>query len=219
MTGEQFKRIQERYGWSGRQLSELLTASLGRNVSQTTVSSWRNDKQTIPADVQGFLLGLEENPDPPVDLSDFGIIEHPEDSAPGGGSLPDKKPLVLASTGAYSRVCEEFFELISTAVGMIGAAIGNQTVQRDGLIIHEDKRELGRAWGKLAETNETFRRMLEATDKQGAYLAVALATGTTVGRIWRNHAIPEPPGDNLHGYADTPPPTGPTLVTDAAPAV
>lgn len=219
MTGEQFKRIQERYGWSGRQLSELLTASLGRNVSQTTVSSWRNDRQTIPADVQGFLLGLEENPDPPVDLTDFGIVEHPEDSAPGGGSVPDKKPLVLASAGAYSRICEEFFELISTAVGMIGGAIGSPAVMQDGRIIYEDKRELGKAWGKLAETNETFRRMLEATDKQGAYLAVALATGSTVGKIWRNHATQPPGPENLHGY-NSPEPAGPTLVTDAAaPAV
>ena len=218
MTGEQLKRFQSQFGWSNKQLADLINSSLGRKYDASKMSQWRNDRAAIPTEVAAFLAGLDEA-EPVTDLSDFEIIEHPEDSAPGGSSVPDKKPLVLASTGAYSRVCEEFFELISTAVGMIGAAIGNQTVQRDGLIIHEDKRELGRAWGKLAETNETFRRMLEATDKQGAYLAVALATGTTVGRIWRNHAIPEPPVDNLHGYADTPPPTGPTLVTDAAPAV
>lgn len=215
MTGEELKTIQSRYGWSNKQLADLVNGALDRKYDGSKMSQWRNDRAAIPTDVAAFLAGLDETPPPTEDLTDFGIIEHPEDTAPGGGSIPDRKPLALASSGIYARTCEEFFELISTAVGMIGGALGNQAIMQDGLIIYGDKAELGKAWGKLAENNETFRRLLMATDKQGAYLAVALATGTTVGKIWRNHATQPPGPENLHGYA-TPEPTGPTLVTDAA---
>lgn len=187
MTGEQLKTVQEHYGWTGKQLADVLAEAVGRKVSTSAVSSWRTGAQRVPADVAAFLESLVDE-----DLTATAVPE-PEGGAPAGEDEGPRRtaarggPPPIVSASGYATICTQFFELIGTAVGMIGAAVGSDTVRRDGLIINEDKHELGRAWGKLAETNETFRNMLLATDKQGAYLAIALATGTTVSKIWRNH--------------------------------
>jgi hypothetical protein len=59
----------------------------------------------------------------------------------------------------------------------------------DGQIIAADSPALGAAWAKLAETNETFRKMLIGMTEGGAWLQVALVTGTTVSKCYQNHAI------------------------------
>lgn len=195
MTGEQLKSLQKQYGWNNKQLATILNDALGRKYDSSRVSVWRNDRGEIPTDVEAFLAALDDPSTEPVSPQSGEDVPFTpaEDTPPRQPDTPTKPTpgvSVLSVGGSYSKICTEFFELIATAVGMIGAATGNDALRRDGQIIDQDKRELGAAWGKLAETNETFRNMILATDKQGAYLAVALATGTTVGRIYRNHTDP-----------------------------
>jgi hypothetical protein len=72
---------------------------------------------------------------------------------------------------------------------MVGAATGSAPLMNDGAIIAADKAELGKAWGRLAETNETFRNMLVGMTTGGAWVQVALVTGTTAAKCWQaNHA-------------------------------
>lgn len=229
MTGDELKAIQTRYGWNNRQAAEVLNGALHRNYTDDLVSKWRRGAQKVPKHVAAFLEGLDEPPPSPVtpgggpsgepDLTGIPEVDDiirqaaAEDSAPSGlgvhagGDDPERpRPqltLVAGGPSAYAKICEEFFELIATGVGMVGAAVGSDNVRRDGQIILEDKAELGKAWGKLAEQNETFAKILTATDKQGAYLAVALATGTTVGKLWRNHQPPPPPRavDETHHHS------------------
>jgi len=47
--------------------------------------------------------------------------------------------LLPTSGNLYSRVCEELFEMVATGVGLVGAATGNDVLQKDGAIIAENK--------------------------------------------------------------------------------
>ena len=197
MTGAEAKAIRKALGLSEAKGAELLASSLGRGVSRTTLQNMEK-RERVPDDVAallgslapaGTLDGLEPEQGYGTGDGAAGIpLSAREDTAPGGAAASAGAAApVLFDGGAYAKICTEFWELIATGVGMVGAATGNPTLQRDGLIIDADKEALGAAWGKLAETNEVFRRMIQASEQQGAYLAVALATGTTVGKVWRNH--------------------------------
>jgi transcriptional regulator with XRE-family HTH domain len=188
-------------GVTQKELAEVISSAVERTVAQPTYANWERGRGKIPADVESFLEAL----------ADGGVIL--DDVQPAGGRLSDTEPRdhdaqpapVLAIGSSYSALCEQFFELIATAVGMLGAALGSPELMADGQVIDADKKALGAAYGKLAETNETFRNLLIATDKQGAYLAVALTTGATIGKIWRNHQVLPAPG--LHAVVvDEPPP-------------
>lgn len=201
--------LRKRRGWSQEQLSELLKTSMGRG-SVTMIRRWEKSERTIPQDIGVFLgeLALEERFPTDRFLGDTTYEEPPEgspdptlasgDSAPpppptsAGGQAAGQLPL-HAGGGVYARVCEELWELIATSVGMVGAVTGSKNLQADGRIILADKEALGKAWGKLAETNDTFRRMLTSLNSSGAWLEVALVTGITAGKVMRNHQQPELP--------------------------
>ena len=202
MNGEQLKQLREQQGWSQAKLADLLNPALDRKYGSATISRWETGKAPIPAAVGTFLNDLElaptipdehlsyeePGPDFPFAGGDEGDTPPPPPSAGAGGesaafSLP-------TTSSAYARVCEELFELIATGVGLVGAVTGSETLQQDGVIILADKRELGRAWAKVAETNETFRNMLTGMHGGGAWLNVALVSGITVGKVMRNHQGP-----------------------------
>jgi hypothetical protein len=113
------------------------------------------------------------------------------DTAPGGGQPVDTalpaQP-TLGGGGTWARACTELWELIASGVGMMGAATGSPLLMNDGAIIAADAQALGEAWGKLAETNATFRKMLVGMTEGGAWLQVALVTGTTVSKCYQSHA-------------------------------
>lgn len=182
---EQLRAVRQRQGWTREKASEVLRDALGREhgLSPSSLRDWERGTRPVPADAASFLADLlESDGGGPADLPPFKA----PDSAPGAGP---SVPVALAGPGVYAKVCTEMFELVATGVGMVGAALGSDTLQRDGQIIYADRAQLGQAWGKLAEQNETFAKLLTQTEKQGAYLAVALATGATAGRIWQNHTI------------------------------
>lgn len=198
MNADKIKGFRERMGWSQSDLAETLNATLGKRYTSATVSGWELGRRNLPAHVAAFLDALALSPDDAANPLSDGVAMGPgaaaaeEDTAPGAdpssqaaGSVP------LSSSGIYKRACTELWEIIAAGVGMAGAATNSPKLMRDGQIIDADKHELGEAWGKLAETNETFRNMLIGMTAGGAWIQVCVVTGSTVARLYHNHAEPE----------------------------
>jgi len=193
VKGADLKRLRERNNWSQLDLANAINAALGRNYGTGSISPWENDKRNIPRDVAAFCdqLLVETN------LSGGGADEPPpddgprtlDDSAPGhGGPAPPSQPVLLSpSGGTYAKACEELWEIIGAGVGMVGGAVGSDVLMIDGQIIVMDKQALGEAWGRLAETNETFRRFLAGALEGGTWIQVALVTGSTLAKVQQNH--------------------------------
>jgi hypothetical protein len=193
VKGADLKRLRERNGWSQSDLANALNVALERSYGTGSISPWENDRRNIPADVARFCeqLMLE------TALPDAGSSPTPPDGepvaadeAPGPGAAPAgvAQPVLVSGSGAYAKACEELWEMIGAAVGMAGGAVRSDVLIDDGAIIVRDKAALGSAWGKLAETNDTFRKMLVSMTEGGAWMQVALATGTTFAKVSANHA-------------------------------
>lgn len=201
---DQIVKLRERLGISRGDLADLLNASLRnhdgspKSYSADTVARWERGRP-LAKTVNAFLeelavsghLDVEEpfhqtvEPDPLE--HGVGGPQQPQDSPPGPGPGADPQRQLAIGGGAWAKACEELWEMIATGVGMVGAATSNEALMNDGAIIAYDKAALGAAWGKLAETNETFRKMLIGMTEGGAWLQVAMVTGTTVSKCWGNH--------------------------------
>lgn len=209
MKGTELRRFREEQGWSQDELGRLLRASIGKG-SGTTVGKWENGQRPVPDDVAALVVQLQLDAalpgEKPLDESAFGLPG--EEAAPLGfasppveGSEGDTAPsepqaqeaaaragqLPLGPSTSYTKVCTELWELVATGIGMIGGATGSEALRRDGEIILADSPALGRAWGKLAETNDTFRRILLASTTGGAWLELSLVTGMTGAKLYRSH--------------------------------
>lgn len=193
MTGEQLTKLMDRKGLDKQDMAEVLNQALERNYNVESIRRWETGARPIPKVVAAFLeelaLGDGFRPETPSDAP-----QAPQDGPSWAGDTePGPGPSVaaqapLGSGSAYARACEDMWEMIATGIGMIGAATGSQALMYDGQIILADKQALGSAWGKLAETNDTFRRMLVGMTEGGAWLQVAMVTGTTVSKCWQAHA-------------------------------
>lgn len=198
MTSETLRRLREGRNWSQAELAELLNAALERNYESASIGRWETGARKVPKDVSAYLEVLAlQTALPGVDPADqlYGPQEEPDgDSAPPDPNPAPEPPVgqqpYPGAANGYERLCTELFEMVATGVGMVGAVLGSEPLMRDGAIIDADKEALGRAYGKLAQTNETFRRMLQSMTTSGAWLEVALVSGTTAGKLWRNHATP-----------------------------
>lgn len=193
MDGTEIRRLRERNGWSQSDLAAAVNASIGRSYNPSSISAWENGRRPAPAAVAAFMQQLATELGFDDDEQEPSQRPRPKPTAPdvaprGAEETPPSGQPAIGGGGAWARACEELWELVATGVGMVGAATGNDALVRDGAIIAADKQALGAAWGKLAETNETFRRMLAGMTEGGVWLQVALVTGTTVSKCWGNHA-------------------------------
>ena len=68
-----------------------------------------------------------------------------------------------------------------------GKGLKNAPVERDGAIIQAHSAALGAAYGKLAEQNETFRRLIIGMTQGGAWVEVAGVTVLLAQAIATNH--------------------------------
>lgn len=205
MRGEQIRRLRERLNLSRVELADLLNGALGKSYSGATIGRWEregDDGHTSPPAkaVQAFLDELAVGDLTAVEPPDGDRIQPGADEPlvpadermdtppgpPGGGF--GVQPRLTSVDSVWTKACQELWELIATGVGMVGAATGSEALVLDGAIIAGDTEALGAAWGKLAETNETFRKMLVGMTEGGAWLQVALVTGTTVSKCYQSHA-------------------------------
>ena len=196
MSGAQLRAHRDRLGMTQEAFGRMLGDALGRRYGADNVGKWERGTIKVPRPVATLLeYGADDTIAATAADAKAGRGQQPtftiEDSAPAadGPEIAAGNGPTLFGGAQYAKICEQFFELIATGVGMVGAGIGNETIKRDGEIILANKQQMGAAYGKLAETNEVFRNLLLSSDRQGAYLAVALATGTTAGEIWRNHSL------------------------------
>jgi transcriptional regulator with XRE-family HTH domain len=200
VTGAQMRSLRERLGLSRGQLIEALNASLDRRYDSTSISRWERGIHKVPAAVEGFLdelalqsgleaLGapLSDEPAPATDPPD-SMPGEPlgPDSVPGGG-FEAQAPMQLRGSPLLVTACTEMWEMIATGLGTVGALIGSEGLILDGQIVNADKAALGEAWGRLAETNETLRRMLNSAVEGGVWLQVALVTGSTFSKCYQGH--------------------------------
>lgn len=204
MTAAELRELRERRDWSQSDLSKALNLALGRNYGTGSISNWETGKRPIPKHVSTFLDELvmadaleasangsgppfiEPSYEPPDDERQPAETTPSvaEDVAPGA-----PQQALVSQRSLYEKACIELWEMIAAGVGMVGAATGSQALVLDGQIILGDREALGRAWGKLAETNDTFRKLLVSMTEGGAWLQVALATGTTVSKCWQSHQL------------------------------
>ncbi len=202
MTGAELRAFRDKQGWSQGQTAEFLNVNLDRKYSSARFSAWETGKLKVPAAVASFLTSVqleqafplaEERPLEPDPDADYTPPTEAEDSAPPAppGQEPRPQP-ALSGGNVYARVCEELWEMVATGVGLVGAATGSEALRNDGEIILADKHALGRAYGKLAETNDTFRRMIMGATTGGAWLEVCLVTGLTAGKLVRSHQALRP---------------------------
>lgn len=199
MTGDELRRFRERRQLSKGELAELLNQALDRKYDGESVARWergdRRPSRSVVAFVEDLAASELGNLGSLLDTGGAGGMEDgdaplaggSEDTAPGPGPMAPQAPM-LSGSSTWGRACEELWELIATGVGMIGAAVNNPALVNDGAIIAQDKAALGAAWGRLAETNETFRRMLVGMTEGGAWLQVSMVTGTTLSKCWQSHA-------------------------------
>jgi transcriptional regulator with XRE-family HTH domain len=197
--GHEIRKLRERLDLDREEFGQLLGRALGRSpYTAGTIAQWEQNKadKSPGKAVQVFLdeLAVSDSflaPDGPFgpdgeiladDATPPGL-----DSVPGPPGGPDAQPPLTSGRGVWTTACTELWELIATGVGMVGAAVGSEPLMMDGQIIDADKAALGAAWGKLAETNETFRKMLVGMTEGGAWLQVAMVTGTTVSKCWQSH--------------------------------
>ena len=196
MTGQELREARERLGWTRRQLADALNAALGTDYNpDRTVGRWERDERKVPDTVRSFVREIEMEtvlpgePGAPIldDVVDAPPAPPGEDSMPPPPEGAEVGQRPLPGGGGHARVCEELWEMVATACGMAGVVLNSDALKADRDTILADKQALGRAWGKLAETNDTFRRMLLGMTGGGAWLEVALVTGITAGKIQRNH--------------------------------
>lgn len=201
VTGNDIKRLREKREWSQQDLAEVLNRLLDRNYAGGYISQFETGNRKIPAAIAAAveellidanLAPLGEPPTPSLDGA-------PPETAPthGDGTAaqdipppplpPGQEPLLAATGGTYARACAELWEIIAMGWGTMGAAIGNRAMVADGEIILADKDALGEAWGRLAETNAAFRKMIAGALEGGAWMQVILCTGSTAAKCWQNH--------------------------------
>lgn len=199
MTGDDLKRLRERRGLDRGELAEAINMALGTNYNGESIARWERGRdpakkvtafleELAVSEFAGELAGV----DLPADDRPFDdpAADESGDTPPGPGPAgATAQPPITSGRGVYVKACEELWEMIATGVGMMGAATGNMALVNDGAVIAQDKAALGAAWGKLAETNETFRKMLVSMTEGGAWLQVALVTGTTFSKCWQGHTV------------------------------
>lgn len=187
MTGNELRELREARGWSQDQLAQLLNDSLGKKYSSSTISQWETEKRPVVKGVAAFLESLAiEDALPLRDHTEPSPLEQDEPPGPGRESPAPRDGSVLAGN-TYARICTELFEMVATGLSIMGAAIGNERLLIDGLIIDADKQALGRAYGRLAETNDTFRKMLTGATTSGCWLEIAMVSAATSSKLLRNH--------------------------------
>lgn len=187
MNGKQIRDYRERHEITQADLAEILNGAFGRKYHDATIGRWENGKRGIPKDVAAFMDSLA--------LNGSGLADDYQPPAAGPGDSPPPAPVdapqvPFSATGIYTRACTELFEMVGTATSLIGTVLGSEKLLVDGQIIDGDKDALGAAWGKLAETNETFRRLLVQATTGGAWIEVGFVTGITANKILQNHLPP-----------------------------
>jgi transcriptional regulator with XRE-family HTH domain len=181
-----------------QQLVEHLERNIGLKVSSSTVGRWENDQTHTPERVIAYLEGrITDDDQAPPQAPPEGAQAVPppmgEDLPPG--SFGDEtraqerepiRPLQITSQ-LYEKACVDLWDMIGFGFVVAGQGLGRRVIYDDGLIIQANKQELGRAYGKLAEQNETFRRVIVGMTQGGVWVEVVGVTVKLGMQLAQNH--------------------------------
>jgi transcriptional regulator with XRE-family HTH domain len=203
MTGEELKAWRESQGLTEKDLASLLNEPLGRKYGADTVRRWEKGERNLPRGVVDFLAGgaastTASGGEGGGDPSSPGAPLAPGEDLPPRAQ-PDSKPALLPvlSGGEYAKACEDLWDMIGFGLVAAGTGLGRPAIRSDGYIIcgwedatgkHEGlKRELGVAYGKLAERNRTFQRLVLALSQESVWAEVVIVTAKLAQQMYANH--------------------------------
>jgi hypothetical protein len=176
----------------------LLTDALGKGHAQGSVLRWERGERPVPRTVVDYLAGNGGTHIPESPGGDGAAAPPPGEDLPPRAQ-PDSKPaLVPAVTGGeYAKACEDLWDMVGFGLVAAGTGLGRPALKNDGYLIcgwedasgkHEGlKRELGVAYGKLAERNRTFQRIVLAMSQESVWAEVIIVTGKLAQQMYANH--------------------------------
>lgn len=223
-AGTLVKTFRELNNMTQADLAKHLTENVGLNVSETTIGRWERDQRHTPEPVVAYMQGgAADSPIAPEPGLDDGAPPAADDappSVPGGVRRP--APSLQLSSVTYEAACVDLWEMIGFGVKLFGQAVRNPVLMTDGDIIDSQKQDLGRAYGKLAEKNDTFRRLVIGLTQGGIWVEVTSVTVKMAVTIAQNHqAYARHVAEQRRAAAETPHGDGgqqePTPAADAAP--
>jgi DNA-binding XRE family transcriptional regulator len=197
-AGSKVKEFRKLNDMTQQQLADHIAEHTGLKVSVSSVANWERDKTHTPNKVLSYMdTGEVEAGQAPPDAGPLPNMDDqpplgpddlsgPQEGAqrPSGGGV---KPLSITSQ-AYEKACIDLWQMIGFGVQVAGRGIGSPVVYQDGVIIQAQAGDLGKAYGKLAEQNETFRRLIIGMTQGGVWVEVVGVTVQLGMAIAQNHA-------------------------------
>jgi transcriptional regulator with XRE-family HTH domain len=199
VTGAELREWRKGQGLTQQEVATILNGALGTNYRDYKIGHWENEKRKIPAHVLDFLAGGAASTTAVGEES----AASPGTPAPGEDlpprAQPDSKPALLPvlSGGEYAKACEDLWDMIGFGLVAAGTGLQRPAIRNDGYIIcgwedasgkHEGlKRELGVAYGKLAERNRTFQRLVIALSQESVWAEVVIVTAKMGQQMYANH--------------------------------
>lgn len=197
-AGTKVKQFRELNQLKQADFADLVTQETGVKVSVTTVGRWERDQRHVPEKVLAFMEGRDTDASPPPptaplpgeaadDMPPRDPAAAQSDDAGPHQPASSIKPLGLTSQ-AYEKACIDLWQMIGWGVQLAGQGVGNPVVASDGAIIQQQADDLGKAYGKLAEQNDTFRRLIMGLTQGGIWVEVTGVTVKLAMTIAQNHA-------------------------------
>lgn len=205
MNGEQLREWREQQGLKQRDVADLLNEPLGRKYTGNVVSVWERGDRPIPSDVLEFLTTGGSAPVKPEAMTEEGHVTTHDPAPPASGDVPPLAPTtagkpslaLVAHDPALAKACEELWDMFGFSLVAIGSGFDKPAIRNDGQIIcgWEDsggkhpgmKRDLGVAYGKLAERNRTFQRIVLALSQESVWAEVTVVTTKLCIAMYQNH--------------------------------
>lgn len=203
MKGSDLRKWRDSQGLKQRDVADMLNGAMGRAYTGNVISVWERGDRPIPQDVLAFFTeGASTPPDEPAEGVSSSPLAEPTPS-PSGEDVPPtpqgpRTTLALVPNDpALAKACEELWDMIGFSLVIFGQGLGKPALRNDGQIIcgWEDgagkhtgmKRELGVAYGKLAERNRTFQRIVVALSQESVWAEIAVVTVKLCKAMYDNH--------------------------------
>jgi hypothetical protein len=200
VTGAELRAWRKSQGLTSTDLSVLLTDALGKGHGQGSVLRWERGERPVPGSVIDYLAGGAQQQAP----GGGGAAAEPPGDTPGEDLPPRAQPdtnrpalLPIVTGGEYAKACEDLWDMIGFGLVAAGTGLRKPAIRNDGYLIsgwedasgkHEGlKRELGVAYGKLAERNRTFQRLVLAMSQESVWAEVIIVTAKLAQQIYANH--------------------------------
>jgi transcriptional regulator with XRE-family HTH domain len=201
VTADELREWRKSQGLTQKEVAAILNEPLGRKYNGVTIGRWESGRNPIPRPVLDYLAGNgaapARAPDDPG--GDSAAAAPPGEDLPPRAQPDSNRPALVpaVSGGEYAKACEDLWDMVGFGLVAAGTGLGKPALKNDGYLIcgwedasgkHEGlKRELGVAYGKLAERNRTFQRIVLAMSQESVWAEVIIVTGKLAQQMYANH--------------------------------